>query len=74
MITEDIGLNIATLMLLEMGMGRIGRLARRRIKGRIGRLIQSKLWEKRYGSMAKIENKSKIKNNEVVVKGLVNSR
>jgi len=73
-ITEDIGLNIATLMLLEMGMGRIGRLARRRIKGRIGRLIQSKLWEKRYGSMAKIENKSKIKNNEVVVKGLVNSR
>ncbi|MHA1721937.1 MAG: hypothetical protein ACTSXW_02565 [Candidatus Baldrarchaeia archaeon] len=55
-------------------MGRIGRLSRRRIKGRIGRLIQSKLWEKRYGSMAKIENKSKIKNNEVVVKGLVNSR
>jgi len=61
-ITEDIGLNIATLMLLlEMGMGRIGRLARCRIKGRIGRLIQSKLWEKRYGSMAEIEDKKQNK-------------
>ena len=54
-------------------MKRIGRLTKHKIKGRIGRLIQFRLWEKKYGCMAKTKIRSKIKNNEVIVNGLVNS-
>lgn len=38
-------------------MKKIGRLVKHRIKGRIGRLIQSRLWEERYGCMVKAKNK-----------------
>jgi len=38
-------------------MKRIGRLTKHKIRGRIGRLIQFRLWEKRYGCMVKTKNK-----------------
>lgn len=35
---------------------RTGKLVRIRVKGRIGRLISLKLWEKRYGSKNQVKN------------------
>lgn len=44
-------------LMLEILMKRIGRLTKHKIRGRIGRLIQFRLWEKRYGCMVKTKNK-----------------